>query len=70
MLQHVAGPAGVLADDDAGLMIPAVVPADEPSDLVRVLYGQILVGFAAETVCSKAPSPRRSPLPCCSSIRT
>ena len=53
MLQHIAGPAGILADDDAGLVVAAVIPADEPTDLIGMLDGQYLVDLAAKTVCSE-----------------
>ena len=53
MLQHIAGSTGVLADDHAGLVIPTVIPADEPSDLIGMLYGQDLVDLAAKTIRSE-----------------
>ena len=52
VLEHVGGPAGVLADDHLALLAlaRAVVPAQEAADLDRVLKRQRLVGFAAEAV--------------------
>ena len=54
-LEHVAGAASVLAQDDAGLLGLAgtVVPAHEAADLVGVLHVKPLVGTAAEAVGAK-----------------
>ena len=55
VFEHVAGAAGVLADDDLGLLAEAraVVPAEVAADLDGVLEGQVLVGFPAEAVGSE-----------------
>ena len=52
VLEHVGGAAGVLADDDPGLLAQtrAVVPAEEAADLDGVLIAQALVRLAAKAV--------------------
>ena len=52
-LEHVARTAGVLAYDYLGLVLAAVVPADETPNLEGVLGGQIHIGFTTEAVGSK-----------------
>ena len=55
--QHIAGAAGVLADDDAGTLtvhgLPVIIPAQEKTYLVGVICCQCDVGLAPETVCSE-----------------
>ena len=60
VFKHVAGPAGVLADDDPGRLIKtgtafqlAVVPAQETANLKGMVSGQIYIGFSAEAIGSK-----------------
>ena len=60
VLEHVAGAAGVLANDDAGRLIVAValpqciiIPAQKTAHLVCVVGGQIHTGLATEAVCTK-----------------
>ena len=53
VLEHVARAAGVLADDDLGLVVPSVVPADVAADAEGVVDGQSDVGLAAEAVRPK-----------------
>ena len=48
--KHVAGAAGILADDHHGLVGLAVVPAQVPPDAESMIDGQALVGLSAETV--------------------
>ena len=52
-LEHIAGTAGILADDDLGLVVTAIVPAQETAHLEGVVHGQIHIGFAAEAVSTK-----------------
>ena len=52
-LVHIARTAGIFPDDYLGLVLPAVVPADEAADLEGVLRREVNVGLAAETVGSK-----------------
>ena len=60
VLEHVARPAGILADDDSGGAVGAgaalqlgVVPAEKTTDLEGVVSGKIAVGFSTEAVGSK-----------------
>ena len=60
VFKHVAGAAGVLADDDSGGAVVAfapvqlgVVPAQETAYLVGVVSGEGAVGFPTEAVGSK-----------------
>ena len=60
ILKHIAGTAGVLADDDARRVIVAialaqhaVVPAEETADLVGVVCREFNVGFTTEAVGAK-----------------
>ena len=55
IFKHVAGAAGVLADDDAGLpALPrAVIPANELADFIRMLAGEVHIRLAAKSVCSE-----------------
>ena len=53
IFKHVAGTAGVLADDDLRLMLPSVVPAEIASDAEGVIDGQVFVGFTAKTIRSE-----------------
>ena len=52
IFKHIAGTAGILADDDARLsaLARAVIPADEFTDLISMFAGQVYIGFAAEAV--------------------
>ena len=54
-LEHVARATRVLAKDDAGLLAlaGAVVPADEPADLIGVVHAEALVGPAAESISAE-----------------
>ena len=65
VLEHVAGAAGVLADDDPGgtlLALPAAelgeVPAQEAAHLKSVVRGQIHIGFPTEAVSTEIFSHR------------
>ena len=55
IFEHIAGTAGVLADDDVGFFpfSGAIVPAQKAADFDRVIICQILIRFSAETVCSE-----------------
>ena len=60
ILKHIAGAAGVLADDDPGIFFDpfpalqfAVVPAQETAHLEGMVCRQIFVGFTTEAVGSK-----------------
>ena len=60
VLEHIARPAGILADDDSGGAVRAgaalqlgVVPAEKTPDLESVVSGKIAVGFSPEAVGSK-----------------
>ena len=52
-LKHVAGAAGVLANDHLGLVVPAVVPAQIAAYLEGVVHSQIGIGFSSEAVGSE-----------------
>lgn len=60
VLQHIAGATGVLTYYDLGLVLPAVIPAQETADLVGVIGGQAHPGLAPESVSSKVFSHCRS----------
>ena len=60
ILEHIAGTAGILADDDAragvvaiAALALAVVPAEKASHPVGMVSGQLLVRFSAESVRSE-----------------
>ena len=60
ILKHIAGAAGILADDNAGRLVGtgtmlqlAIVPAQETTNLKSMVCGQIAVGLSAEAVRSK-----------------
>ena len=53
VLEHIAGQAGILAQDDSSLVIPAVIPAQKTPDLHGVLDVQVNVGLSAEAVGSE-----------------
>ena len=55
VLKHVAGSSRILADHDLCLLAfsGAVVPAEEASDLDRMLKGQVFISFSAEAVCTE-----------------
>ena len=68
VLKHIAGPAGILADDDPGRTVgPAaalqlgIVPAQETPHLIGVVGGQIAVGLSPEAIGSKVFSHGNSP---------
>ena len=50
IFEHIAGSAGIFADHDRALVLPAVIPAEKPADPVGVFHGQVNVGLAAEAV--------------------
>ena len=49
-LIHIAGAAGILADDDLRTVIPPIVPAEIAADLESMIHGQVLVGLSPESV--------------------
>ena len=53
IFEHIAGTAGILADHDVRMMLPAVVPPEKAPDFIGVNGGQIFVGFPAKAVGSK-----------------
>ena len=60
VLEHIAGTAGVLANDDTGRLVIAValtqgviVPAQKTTNLVGMICGQSDSSLATETVSSK-----------------
>ena len=55
VFKHIAGAAGILANDDACLsaLARAVIPADEFTDFISMFAGQIHIGFASEAVRTK-----------------
>ena len=67
VLKHIAGPAGILADDDPGRLIGAapalqlaVVPAQKTAHPKGVVSGEGAVGFPAEAVSSEILSHNSS----------
>ena len=50
IFKHIAGSAGIFADHDRALVLPAVIPAEKPADPVGVFHGQVNVGLTAEAV--------------------
>ena len=50
---HIAGAAGVLSDHDAGSVVFAVIPTQEPADLKGVLHRQGHIGFTPIAIGSK-----------------
>ena len=70
VLKHIAGAAGVLADDHAGRLpapLPAlhlaVVPAQESADFVGVVGGEVHIGLSPEAVGAKILTHGYSPFP-------
>ena len=68
VLKHIAGTAGILADDDSRRIVGtgpalqlAIVPAQETPHLEGVVGSQGYVGFAAEAVSAKVFSHRYPP---------
>ena len=53
IFKHIAGSAGIFADHDRALVLPAVIPAEKPADPVGVLHRQAHVGLTAEAVCAE-----------------
>ena len=60
VLEHIAGAAGILANDDAGRLVVAaalpqciIIPAQKTAYLVGVVGGQIHTGLATEAVGAK-----------------
>ena len=53
IFKHVAGPAGVLADDHLGLVVLSVVPSELTADTEGVVHGQVDIGLTAKTVGSE-----------------
>ena len=53
VLKHIAGPSGILADDDPGLVLLSIVPSQETSYFKRMLHCQTYVGLSPEAVSSK-----------------
>ena len=60
VLEHIAGAAGILANDDAGRLVVAaalpqciIIPAQKTAYLVGVVGGQIHTGLATEAIGSK-----------------
>ncbi len=63
VFKHIAGPAGILADDDAGRGLLAllsaelpVIPAQKTADLVGVLSLEVHIGLAPESICAEIPA--------------
>ena len=52
-LKHIAGAAGVLADNYLCLMLPAVVPAEVTADFESMVNRQIDIGLSAKAVGSE-----------------
>ena len=60
VLEHIAGAAGVLANDDAGRLVVAaalpqciIIPAQKTAHLVGVVGGQVHTGLTTEAIGSK-----------------
>ena len=60
VLEHIAGAAGILANDDAGRLAVAaalpqciIIPAQKTAHLVGVVGGQVHTGLATEAIGSK-----------------
>ena len=60
VFKHIAGAAGILADDDPGRLVGAgsaldlaVVPAQEAAHLKSVVRSQIHIGFPTEAVSAE-----------------
>ena len=53
ILEHVAASSGILSDHDLGLMILAIIPSKKPSHFECMFNRQYLIGFPAESICSK-----------------
>ena len=69
ILKHIAGAAGILADNHSGrlrILGPAlqfpIVPAQKTSHLKSMVRSEIHIGFAAEAVSSKILAHRNTPL--------
>ena len=53
IFKHIAGSAGIFADHDRALVLPAVIPAEKPADPVGVLHRQAHIGLTAEAVSAE-----------------
>ena len=52
-LKHIAGASGILTDDNASLMLFAVIPAEEHTDFKGMLRSQFHIGLTAKAVCTE-----------------
>ena len=50
VFKHIAGAAGILADDDARPVLLSVIPAQEETDAQRVHSGEVHIGLAAKSI--------------------
>ena len=55
VLQHIAGTAGILANDDLGpfALLFAIIPSEKTSYLERMFNGQRHIRLTTETVCTE-----------------